>query len=370
VLAAASNSKALWYLTRGTGMVSLVLLTASVAFGVVELARFATPRWPRFVVAALHRNISLLATAFICVHIITAVADSFAPIRIIDVFVPFIGTYRPFWLGLGAVAFDLLIALVVTSLLRERIGYKTWRIVHWAAYACWPVALLHGLGTGSDTRIRWAVFVNVGCLAAVVAAVWVRAGWTRTTSAGRRALAVLASSTIALGIVAWMLTEPMRPGWARKAGTPPALLASARATPAAPTSGAVGSALAKFPLSFTSALHGSIHQTDPAAGRATVTIAVRLAAVAGARLRVVIEGRALADGGVSMDRGTARLGTAAEPNLFRGEIVSLSGTDVVALLRAPNRPTLTVTMDFSIDNTSNIVTGSVAAESGGSASGN
>ena len=162
VLAAATNSKAIWYLTRGTGMVSLVLLTASVALGIAEVVRFATPRWPRFVVAALHRNISLLATAFLAVHIITAVADSFAPIRIVDVFVPFVGTYRPLWLGLGAVGLDLLLALVISSLLRERIGYKAWRAVHWAAYACWPVALLHGLGTGSDTRVRWAVFINVG----------------------------------------------------------------------------------------------------------------------------------------------------------------------------------------------------------------
>ena len=223
-------------------MVSLVLLTVSVALGVAEVVRFATPRWPRFVVAALHRNVSLLATAFLAVHIVTAVADSFAPIRIVDVFVPFVGTYRPLWLGLGAVALDLLLALVITSLLRERIGYRAWRAVHWAAYACWPVALLHGLGTGSDTRARWAVFVNVGCLVAVVAAIWVRVGWTRTVPSGRRVLAVLGSTTIAVGVVAWMMSEPMRPGWARKAGTPSALLASSSSAQTTPgSSGAVAS---------------------------------------------------------------------------------------------------------------------------------
>ena len=318
MLAAATNSKAMWYLTRGTGMVSLVLLTASVALGIAEVVRFATPRWPRFVVAALHRNISLLATAFLAVHIITAVADSFAPIRIVDVFVPFVGTYRPLWLGLGAVGLDLLLALVISSLLRERIGYKAWRAVHWAAYACWPVALLHGLGTGSDTRVRWAVFINLACLAAVVAAIWVRVGWTRTASSGRRVLAALGTTTIAVGVVAWMLAEPMRPGWARKAGTPSALLASSSAATLPAPSGAAASALARIPIPFTSAVRGTIRQTSPAPGRAAVVITARLSSLPGVRLRVVIEGTPLADGGVSMDHGTVRLGVTGTPDVFHG----------------------------------------------------
>jgi predicted ferric reductase len=211
-------------------MVSLVLLTVSVALGVAEIVRFATPRWPRFVIAAIHRNASLLAIAFLAVHIVTAVADSFAPIRLIDAFVPFVGSYRPLWLGFGTVAFDLMLALVITSLLRERIGYGAWRVVHWAAYAAWPVALLHGLGTGSDTRARWGLFVNVACMAAVLVAVLVRVGLTRTVSGGRRAVAAIGSVVVAVAVTAWMFVEPMRPGWARKAGTPSAQLA-ARARP-------------------------------------------------------------------------------------------------------------------------------------------
>lgn len=223
---AAANSKALWYATRATGMVSLVLLTASVALGVIEVVRFSSPRWPRFVIAALHKNISLIATAFLGVHIVTAVADSFAPIRIIDVFVPFLGSYRPLWLGLGTVAFDLLLALIITSLLRERLGYPLWRAVHWAAYLAWPVALMHGLGTGTDTKLRLAVFVNVACLVAVLVAVLVRVGWTETVSGGRRAVAALASVAVAVAVFGWMVLEPMRPGWARKSGTPSSLLAA------------------------------------------------------------------------------------------------------------------------------------------------
>jgi hypothetical protein len=333
-----------------------VLLTVSVGLGISEVVRFASRDWPRFVLAALHRNVALLATAFVAAHVVTAVADSFAPIRIVDVFVPFVGSYRPFWLGLGAVAFDLLVAVVVTSLLRERIGYRAWKAVHWAAYACWPVALLHGLGTGSDTRFRWAVIVNVGCLLVVLAAVLFRIGWTRTVSGGYRAIAAIGSTAIALSVIAWMVVEPMRPGWARKAGTPSTLLASAR--PLVPA----GSALS---VPFTSALTGTLRDTGGSnGGPATVTINAVLSNENGAHVQVVIQGAALAGGGVRMDTGTVRLGSASNPNLYQGVVTSLDGTDVRASARAQSGERIALELRLRVEGTS--VTGSVSAAAGAS----
>ena len=141
---AAAGPSAYWYLTRGTGTIALILLTLSVVFGVANIRRFHTPTMPRFVLDAAHRNVSLLAVAFVAVHILASVLDSFAPINLIDAVFPFVSAYRPLWLGLGTVAFDLLLAVAVTSVLRQRFGYRAWRLVHWAAYASWPVALLHG----------------------------------------------------------------------------------------------------------------------------------------------------------------------------------------------------------------------------------
>src|ERR1700732_2104649 len=124
---AVGGGKALWYLTRATGLVALVLLTVSVLLGILQVSRWAGPTWPRFVTAGLHRNISLLVTAFVGVHIVTAVLDTFAPIRWLDVVVPFISAYRPIWLGFGTVAFDLLVAIIITSLLRVQVGPRSWR---------------------------------------------------------------------------------------------------------------------------------------------------------------------------------------------------------------------------------------------------
>lgn len=181
IAAVSDHTRAFWYLARGTGVVSLLLLTASLVLGITEVSRWSTTRFPRFVTATLHKQISLLAVVFLGVHILSVVIDGYAPIRLVDAVIPFQAGYRPLWLGLGAVAFDLIIALIVTSLLRRHIGYRAWRAVHWAAYASFPVALLHGFGTGSDTRSPWMFWVNMACLAAFAGAIAWRVGFSSIT---------------------------------------------------------------------------------------------------------------------------------------------------------------------------------------------
>ena len=127
LVASAGSAKTLWYLTRGTGAVAMILLTAGVVLGVMTTARLQTLRLPRFLVSGLHRNLTLLAVAFLVVHIVSTVLDGFVPIGLKDAFLPFLSGYRPVWLGLGAVAFDLLLALIITSLARARIGVRAWR---------------------------------------------------------------------------------------------------------------------------------------------------------------------------------------------------------------------------------------------------
>lgn len=216
------DSKLLWYLSRSTGLVCLVLLTATFVLGIGANSRLSSAGWPRFVTQGLHRNISLFVLALLTVHIGTAIADNFVPIHLIDAIVPFRSAYRPFWLGLGVLAVDLLIALVLTSLVRQRLGYGTWRVVHWSAYLCWPLAVVHGLGTGTDPRRVWAVALALACGAAVLLAVaWrIVAGWpTRRTL--RLGAVVVTACTVA-AVVLWARQGPLAPGWSKRAGTPPA----------------------------------------------------------------------------------------------------------------------------------------------------
>ncbi len=148
---ASTGPSVYWYLTRASGTVALILLSGAIVLGLSTCGAGALhaghgPSWT----AAPH--VSLLAMVFLGIHILTSVLDSFAPISLLDAFVPFMGSYRPFCLGLGAAAFNLLLAVTIRSLSRQRMGNGTWRAVDWLTYASWGVALLHGLGTGSDIK--------------------------------------------------------------------------------------------------------------------------------------------------------------------------------------------------------------------------
>jgi predicted ferric reductase len=221
---AAAGPSAYWYLTRSTGAVALLLLTVSLVLGIVDVRRLSTPAWPRFVVDSLHRNASLLAIAFLVVHVLTSVLDSFAPISLLDAFIPFAGSYRPFWLGLGAIALDLLVAVTITSVLRQRLGYGGWKAVHWLTYASWPIALLHTFGTGSDVKSGWLLVLGVSCLLAVLAAVLARilAGWPQNVR--MRAAALGGAGLFSIFLVIWLPGGPLGKEWARRSGTPASLL--------------------------------------------------------------------------------------------------------------------------------------------------
>jgi len=181
-------TEALWYLSRGTGIISLVMLTVVVVLGIGSRSGRPAFGLPRFAVTSVHRNASLLAVGLLLVHVTTLLFDPYAQLRLVDLVVPFAGSYRPVWLGLGTLGFDLILVLVATSLVRHRLGARTWRFVHWAAYLAWPVALLHGLGTGTDAGQLWVRGIAAACLTAVVAAGYWRlsSGFERVAvSAGR-----------------------------------------------------------------------------------------------------------------------------------------------------------------------------------------
>jgi methionine sulfoxide reductase heme-binding subunit len=171
----ALSSMALWYASRATGIVAMVLLSLVVVLGVLVRQKVRLPGLPRFATVGLHRRVSLLAVFFVAVHVLTAVADSYVSIRLAAVVIPFTAAYRPLEVGLGTVALDLGIAVLATTLLRARIGWRAWRLVHWLAYAIYPVAIVHGFTAAADLRSGVLLAVAVTCLAAVAGVIAWRA---------------------------------------------------------------------------------------------------------------------------------------------------------------------------------------------------
>jgi methionine sulfoxide reductase heme-binding subunit len=181
-------------------VVALVLLTGVMVLGVLVNRQGRLPGLPRFAVTGLHRNISLLAVAFTAIHVVTAVIDTYVSIPVMSVMVPFASGYERFWLGLGAIAFDLMAALIVTSLVRRHLSRKLWRGVHWLAYVSWPVAFVHSIGSSTDLQ-RGPLLVLAICCAFLVAAavIWRLAAAAREVPRARRVSALMSSHSAAGG---------------------------------------------------------------------------------------------------------------------------------------------------------------------------
>lgn len=190
------SGQAFWYASRATGIVALLLLTATFALGIMVTKKGRLPGLPRFAVTGLHRALSLLAVCFLGVHIITAVLDSYVRIPLLSAVIPGVSGYERFWLSLGAIATDLMIAMIITSLMRGRLNPLAWRVVHLTAYLSWPVALAHSIGSAKDLQQKPLVLIGVGCALVIAVAVAIRlAGMATRVPRARRVAHVMGKVT-------------------------------------------------------------------------------------------------------------------------------------------------------------------------------
>ena len=366
------GSRALWYLTRGSGVVAIVLLSLGVVLGIVTSTRLHAPGWPRFLLAELHRNISYVVVGVLLVHIVTAVLDTFAPIGWLDAFVPLHSSYRPVWLGLGAVAFDLFLVVLITSLLRVTLGYARWRALHWAVYPAWAAAVVHGLGTGSDTKTSWVLLVTVLCVLGVLAAlVWrLASGWP-----GYRRLRIGLGVTAAVGtllLAGWVRTGPLQAGWARAAGTPPSLLASSHTAAGGGSGGSgsgktgnAGSATSSTPAldrPFSDSLRGRLTQAALGTGQVRVTLPLTATGGVPGQLVIVIDGQPAAGGGVAETASRVTFTPTGSSTRLTGQLSSLDGDRLTARVSSATRA---VSLDITLTiGGSGAVTGSLAGSPG------
>jgi sulfoxide reductase heme-binding subunit YedZ len=169
-----TTATAFWYASRATGVICLVLFSVVAILGILVNRQGRLPGLPRFAVTALHRNLSLLTVAFLATHIFTAIADGYAHIPWLSTVVPFTSGYERLWIGLGTVAIDLFAAVILTSLLRDRLTPSLWRAVHWLAYVSYPVIVVHSLGASKDLRSGWLLALTMATVFAVVTAIGYR----------------------------------------------------------------------------------------------------------------------------------------------------------------------------------------------------
>lgn len=183
------SSTALWYATRASGIMALLLLTLTMVLGLATTTRARARHWPGYAQQEIHRRISILAVVFLGIHVLTSVVDSYVDIGWAAVVVPFSSGYERFWVGVGTVSLDLMLAVFVSSLLRPHLSAGTWRAIHWLAYLSWPIAMAHTFGMGTDAREPWVLALGVLCGLAVAVALALRLRMTSRQASVRRSYA-------------------------------------------------------------------------------------------------------------------------------------------------------------------------------------
>ena len=220
---------------------------------------------------------------------------------------------------------------------------------------------MHGLGTGTDARMGWALVLALGCLVARrrIAVWWRLAGMASEWSGGRTAAATL-SVAGPLVILIWFAAGPMRPGWAARAGTPASLLgtSSGQAAVAPPS-------VAALQAPFTATLTGTVAETAAdAQGNVTITIDGKLSAGASGHLQIVLKGPSDAQGGVEMASSAVTLGPTARSIEYRGQVTRIRGTTLTAALTDDSGRSMSLGVSLQIDAANTQVTGSVQATAG------
>ncbi len=344
----------LWYLTRGTGVVALALVTATVVLGVLATVGWESQRRPRFLTQGLHRNLALLVVVFGLLHIVTTELDPFAPVGWAAAVVPFGSPYRPVWLGLGTLAADILVAVVLTSLIRVHLGYRSWRAVHWLAYAAWPLTLVHSLGTGSDARVGLFQLVALLSLAAVAVAVALRLAveWRRrpglVLGAGALAAALLLAGAV------WAGGGPLQPGWAARAGTPSTLFATLPSPGGTATAAPGGLPAPPFRAVVTGR---SLMSAPSAQGLVALRLDLVLSHGATGVVTILMDGRLGSGGVLSVVASQASAGPTAQPTLYRGHLLSTPTGGLLVSLASSRGARLELLVRVRIDQGSAAVRG-------------
>ncbi len=218
-----STSNLLWYIGRGSGITAYLLLTFSVVLGIALSRRWYSTRLPRMVVDELHRWLTTTFYVFVAVHIVTILIDPFTHFSVTDVTMPFASSYRPIWLSLGIIGTELSIAAGASVWVRKWIGYRAWHVLHLTAYPIFFMSLLHGIGTGTDTKTSWLTLLYVISFVLVAGATL----WRMIEIPAWRTGVIVTSLVLAGALVVWGIGGPYASGWAKAAGTPDKLLQKA-----------------------------------------------------------------------------------------------------------------------------------------------
>lgn len=315
----ATASPALWYLTRVSGLAALIILGAVALLGIAVAGKLLPSGAARFLGPDLHRRLSLTLVVVLGIHIATALADSFVPIGWSAAIVPFLSHYRRAFVGFGTLAFDGLLIVIASSLVRHHLGFSLWKRTHLLVWLVLALAIVHGLGTGSDSRLA-AVLITYGAISVgIIVLATLRIRRDPDLAHAARTLGIVGVLGVPGVVALWARSGPLRPGWsARIDGTATAVAATAVTRSPDPLGGTITAAVT----------------TTQAQGTTDLTIAGSVIGT-NEQLRVVLAGQE-SDGLFAVSSGTVTVGTTTTASLCHGTVTALQGSAISFALTCPH----------------------------------
>jgi predicted ferric reductase len=167
-LFAVSSVQFLWYVTRAAGISAYLLLWLSTAWGLAVSSKIFDPVLHRFFTYDMHQFLSLLAIGFATLHVAVLLSDRYLPFSLAQILVPFAAPYRPVWVGLGVIGMYLTLLVSITFYIRQWIGYRTFRIIHYVSFITYIGVALHGLLSGTDSPLLSIELMYAGTFLVIV----------------------------------------------------------------------------------------------------------------------------------------------------------------------------------------------------------
>jgi predicted ferric reductase len=184
------GTKAYWYMARAGGIVSYLLLWLSVIWGLVLSTKIMHNLVPAPLAYGLHEFLSLATMLFVMAHAVVLLGDNYIGFNLFHLTVPFLAPYEPLWTGLGTLGFYLATVLTGSFYIRQQIGQRVWRILHYLTFVAYILALVHGVMAGTDSGLKLMKLLYLTTGGSVLFLIYYRLlillGLTKLTNLGRK----------------------------------------------------------------------------------------------------------------------------------------------------------------------------------------
>ncbi|HEY3290703.1 MAG TPA: hypothetical protein VGK87_11300 [Anaerolineae bacterium] len=181
------SGHATWFVTRAAGIIAYLLLWLSTAWGLGVSSKIFDRLLHRAFTFDFHEFISLLSIGFLVLHIVVLTGDKFMPYNLAQILIPFISPYRPVWVGVGVIAFWLILLVSITFYIRSKITMKTFRMIHLLSFVGYLTALAHSVYSGTDSLLPASLLMYGGTFLVIV---FLTVYWLLTLRAAKQPKAV------------------------------------------------------------------------------------------------------------------------------------------------------------------------------------